>query len=122
MILIFPSVVWSILKQELSKRFNNNTLDITDINTLDDLIIDNIIKTILDINYPDNLYLVSDKHTQMIKELIYNKKPNVQLNLPNNIIIKKRYNKMIITKDNKNDSDYNIKITKKTILPNSHIC
>jgi tRNA(Ile)-lysidine synthase len=116
----YYSFVAKIVEKEMHKRYENNILDLNDILNVDDFIIENIIKRILDINYPDNLYLVSDKHTQMIKELIYNKKPNIQLNLPNNIIIKKRYNKMIITKDNKNDSDYNIKITKKTILPNSH--
>ena len=116
----YYSFVAKIVEKEMHKRYENNILDLNDILNVDDFIIENIIKRILDINYPDNLYLVSDKHTQMIKELIYNKKPNIQLNLPNNIIIKKKYNKMIITKDNKNDSDYNIKITKKTILPNSH--
>lgn len=116
----YYSFVTKIVEKEMHKRYENNILDLNDILNVDDFIIENIIKRILDINYPDNLYLVSDKHTRMIKELIYNKKPNIQLNLPNNIIIKKRYNKMIITKDNKNDSDYNIKITKKTILPNSH--
>ncbi len=109
------------MNKEFSKRYEDNTLDITDINKLDELILENMIKKILDINYPDNLYLVSDKHINMIKDIINNKEPNLSLNLPNNLIIKKRYNKLVIIKGEIVKNNYNIKIEKHTILPNNHI-
>ncbi len=110
----------SIVKEELSKRYKDNILDITDINSLDDLILKNIIKSILDINYPDNLYLVSDKHIDVIKKFILNKRPNISINLPNNIVLKKEYNKVIITNNNTNIEEYNIKLDKTILLSNNH--
>ena len=56
----------------------------------------------------------------MIKELIYNSEPNLSLDLPNNLIIKKRYNKLVITREKDAKTDYCIEIKEHTILPNNH--
>ncbi len=108
-----------IVNEEFQKRYKDNYLDLKDISKLDDFIIEGIIKKILDINYPDNLYLVSDKHTEMIKGLINNKAPNSQLNLPNNLIVKKRYNKLTITKESSTKEDYCMELKVNTLLPNN---
>ena len=69
--------------KEFIKRYENNSLNLDNIDKIDDLILENIIKKLLDINYPDNLYLVNDKHISMIINIIHNKEPNLSLNLPN---------------------------------------
>ena len=116
----YYNYVDNVVVEEMKKRFHDNTLDLQDIKKIDDFIIENIIKKILDMNYPDNLYLVNDKHTKMIKDLIYSTEPNLSLNLPNEVVIKKRYNKLIITREKNNKEDYYIEIKEKTLLPNNH--
>ena len=116
----YYNYVDNIVIKEIKKRFKDNTLNLNNIQKVDDFIVENMIKKILDINYPDNLYLVNDKHTIMIKNLIYNKEPNLVLNLPNNLLVKKRYDKLLITKEEKTISKYLIKIEKHTLLPNNH--
>ena len=108
-----------VVDKELSKRFNNNILDITNYESIDSLVLENILKKVLDYNYIDNLYLVSDKHINYILELIKNNKPNISINLPDNLTIKKEYNKLIITRNNNSNEDYNILLEDNTILPNN---
>ena len=106
--------------KEFIKRYENNSLNLDNIDKIDDLILENIIKKLLDINYPDNLYLVNDKHISMIINIIHNKEPNLSLNLPNWLVIYKRYNELYIRKDNKEKKEYDIEIKKHTVLPNNH--
>ncbi len=110
----------NVITKEMNVRYKDNTLSLDNIELLDDFIIEGIIKKILDYNYPDNLYLVSDRHTKLLKKVIYNNKPNIDIPLPGNILIKKRYNKLYITGNSQNNNDYYIKITKHTKLPNNH--
>ena len=106
--------------KEFIKRYENNSLNLDNIDKIDDLILENIIKKLLDINYPDNLYLVNDKHISMIINIIHNKEPNLSLNLPNGLVINKRYNELYIRKGIKEKKEYDIEIKKHTVLPNNH--
>ena len=106
--------------KEFIKRYENNSLNLDNIDKIDDLILENIIKKLLDINYPDNLYLVNDKHISMIINIIHNKEPNLSLNLPNGLVIYKRYNELYIRKGIKEKKEYDIEIKKHTVLPNNH--
>ena len=106
--------------KEFIKRYENNSLNLDNIDKIDDLILENIIKKLLDINYPDNLYLVNDKHISMIISIIHNKEPNLSLNLPNGLVIYKRYNELYIRKGIKEKKEYDIEIKKHTVLPNNH--
>ena len=108
------------VNKELSRRLDNNTLDISNYELIDPLILENMIKKILDNNYPNNLYLVSDRHINFILEVIKNKKPNITINLPDNLKIRKSYNKLIITRKIDNNKNYHIIINQAVILPNNH--
>ena len=80
-----------------------------------------VIEFILDDKYPDNLYLVSDVHVENILNLIKSNKPNLSINLPDNLIITKSYDKLIVSKNNIQSVDYDLEITDKiTKLPNNH--
>ncbi len=106
--------------KEFIKRYENNSLNLDNIDKIDDLILENIIKKLLDIHYPDNLYLVNDKHISMIINIIHNKEPNLSLNLPNGLVVNKRYNELYIRKGIKEKKEYDIEIKKHTALPNNH--
>ncbi len=116
----YYNYVNSIVDKEMKKRYEKNTLDLQAITKVDDLILESIIKRILDINYPDNLYLVNDKHTEMIKSIIYNKEPNLILNLPDNLIVKKRYEKLLFSREKQMAKEYYLEIKDHTVLPDNH--
>ena len=113
--------VYRQVDKELSKRYKNNILDITNYELIDKFILENMIKKILDINYPDNLFLVSDKHTNFILDIIKNPKPNITINLPDNLYIRKRYNKLTITRENNKKNNYHIILNQSIILPDNHV-
>ena len=117
-LLAYYEYVDNVIKKEIEKRFEKNTLDIEGFTRLDKLIQTKIIEYILDDNYIDNLYLVSDKHVNLILNIIDNPKPNIEINLPDNLRITKSYNTLKITRNKKGNQEYNIPITEETTLPN----
>jgi tRNA(Ile)-lysidine synthase len=107
-----------VVNKEIVKRYNNKTLDIKEFTRLDKLIQEKIIEYILDDNYTNNLYLVNDKHTILVLDIINNPKPNIEINLPDNLKIIKLYDTLKISRNKKNITDYKIPITNETLLPN----
>lgn len=108
----------NVVKREIDKRYKDKILDITNFNLLDKLIKSKIIEYILDDNYEKNLYLVNNKHVEIILDIIENKKPNIEIKLPDNLIIKKSYQSIFITRQQENTCDYKIELDKETLLPN----
>ena len=117
-LLTYYEYVDKVINKEIEKRFEKNILDIKDFDRLDKLIQTKIIEYILDDNYIDNLYLVSDKHVNLILNIIENPKPNIEINLPDNLRITKSYNMLKITRNKKSNQEYNIPIIEETLLPN----
>lgn len=117
-LLTYYEYVDKVVNKEIDKRFEKNTLDIEGFSRLDKLIQIKIIEYILDTNYIDNLYLVSDKHVNLILNIIDNPKPNLEINLPDNLHITKSYNILKITRNKKSNEEYNIPIIEETLLPN----
>ena len=109
----------SIVNEEISKRYDKKILDISEFYKLDKLIQTKIIEYILDDNYYDNLYLVHDKHVNMILDIINNSKPNIEINLPDNLFIQKEYNRLKISRNKPQKIEYKQLITEETILPNN---
>lgn len=107
-----------VVNKEIDKRYHKKRLDIKEFSRLDKLIQEKIIEYILDDNYIDNLYLVNDKHTNMILNIIDNPKPNIEINLPDNLKITKEYDSLTISRSKKSNTDYKIPITEETQLPN----
>ena len=71
--------------------YKNHTLDLREFCLLEKLIQHNLLAMILEQYYKDDLTVVSDKHITMIEELIYSKKSNLTIQLPNQLIVKKNY-------------------------------
>lgn len=117
-LLTYYEYVDKVVNSEIEKRFKKNILDIEGFCRLDKLIQTKIIEYILDNNYIDNLYLVSDKHVNLVLNIIENPKPNIEINLPDNLHITKSYNLLKITRNKKSKEEYNIPIIEETLLPN----
>ena len=79
----------------LDKIYINKTLDLNEFNKLDIYIKKEIIYKILMRLYNNNLSLINSKHVLDILDLIDNKSPNLQINLPNNMVVLKEYDKLI---------------------------
>ncbi len=111
--------VEAIVKEEIDKRYKRKILDITDFNKLEKLIQTKIIEYVLDDNYYDNLFLVNDKHVNLILDIINNTKPNIEINLPDNLFIQKEYNRLKISHNKPQRIEYKQIITEETLLPNN---
>jgi len=81
-----------------------------------------IIYKILNNIYLDKPNIIKDKHITNILNMINTNIPNQTLNLPQNLIIKKEYNKLYFLYNHKIDNkDYKIKFTDEFILNNHKI-
>ena len=70
--------------------------------------------------YQDDLILINDKHIDLIINLIYSKKSNGFICLPNNVYAYKDYNYFYFSRDTVLISSYEIEFDKYAILPNHH--
>ena len=106
------------VKQEFSKIYSDNKLDITKYLELPNLLQDKILYNLLENIYYDDLVLVNDKHVELIKKLILSNKKNSYIYLPNNIKISKSYDTLEIIREGNNEYSYNIELTNYVELPN----
>jgi tRNA(Ile)-lysidine synthase len=70
--------------------------------------------------YQDDLILVGDKHINLILNLIYSKKANSFINLPNDVKACKNYNYFELVRDTDVISSYEIEFDKYVTLPDEH--
>ena len=69
--------------------------------------------------YQDDLILLSDRHINLILDLIKSDKANSFINLPNEVIARKNYNYFEIVKEIEDISTYEIEFDKVVMLPNN---
>ena len=70
--------------------------------------------------YQDDLILINDRHLDLIEKLIYSKKSNAKVNLPNDVEVVKSYNTLSIRRNPTLLSSYEIELSKEVMLPNGH--
>lgn len=95
----------------------NNTLYLDKFNKLHPFIKKNILYHILNNIYNNKDNIVKDIHIKNILNLINNPKPNITINMPNNIYVTKEYN-ILIFSNKYNIENYNIKFDKKVSINN----
>ncbi len=71
--------------------------------------------------YPDDLILLNHKHIDLILNLIYSKKANSFINLPNDVIANKSYNMLELKRDIEQITSYEIEFDHYAVLPNDHV-
>ena len=96
----------SIVKNNISKMFNNNILDLDLFLEEEYYLRRKILESIINEMYPDNLYLVNSNHIDEILKMITSDKPNITLNLPNEIKVVKEYNKLLFNCFSNLNSNY----------------
>ena len=70
--------------------------------------------------YQDDLILIHDRHIQLLFKMIHSRKANTFVNLPNEVIAKKEYDKLSFTRDVDAISSYEIEFDEYAYLPNGH--
>ncbi len=96
----------------------DNNIIVSEFLKLEDLFQDEIIYKMFEEYYLDDLILINDTHVDLVKKLIYSKKANSCVNLPNNISVIKSYDKVYFSKEIGSLGTYNMEITDSVLLPN----
>lgn len=101
------------IKKETDKLikivYQNQKLNISKFIKLDKLIQKNILYKILNDIYNNTPNIITDKTIENIISITYNKKDNIELNLPKNINVYK-HNKYLLFKEKYINKDYKIKL------------
>ena len=97
--------------------YQNEVLAVEKFKAQDEVIRLKIINLILEKLYQDDLMLITDKHTEMICEMLYSDKANLSINLPNNKKALKSYDEFKIISNIEN-SGYNYEFDNFLTLPN----
>ncbi len=108
------------VNQKLKKIYQNNVLNLDKFSKEDYIIKREIIYHILEKEYQKDLNLINDNHVENILKIIQNKKPNISINLPKNMQVKKEYNKLYF-KSNQNVENYKIEFQNFIKLSNGKI-
>lgn len=110
------------IDSEVSKIYNivchDNVINIDAFLKLEPLIQNKIIYRLFETIYQDDLMLLTDKHCEILCDLIKSKKANSTIHLPNNIKAIKSYNKLELSKLNIESNLYEIQIDSYINLPN----
>ncbi len=70
--------------------------------------------------YHDDLILIGDKHIDLILKLINSKKVNSFINLPNKVIVLKKYDFVEFIRETSMISNYEIEFDNYVLLPDNH--
>ena len=110
------------IDKQVNKIYNkvcpDNILNIPEFLKQETLIQTKLIYLMFEKIYQDDLMLLTDKHCEIVHNLILSKKANVTLHLPNNIQAIKSYNTLELSKINFKDNIYEIQIEEYLNLPN----
>lgn len=104
----------------INKIKDKNGISISELLKASDFLIKKVIEYELSLIYSEDLFLIGDRHTNEILELIKSNKSNKKINLPNDFVAIKDYNYFRIAHTNKRE-EFNyilkdmIKLSKGTI-------
>ena len=98
--------------------YNDNYIDIDKFKKLDSVIQNKIINNLLEEYYEDDLILISDVHTDLIRSLVYSNRSNSVIYLPNAVKVVKSYNKIYLERETNQIDSYEIELLDYANLPN----
>ena len=119
-ILEYADFISDTVKKAMQDVYKEDTLLLSKYKTLAPLIQKQIIYNLLEKIYADDLLLINDKHVQLILDLIYSRKKNSYIYLPNDVKFVKEYDKGYLVIESANIDQYEIELSKYAYLPNKH--
>lgn len=110
------------IDKEVSKKIKgiyvDGVLKIEKIIKEDKVIQMKIIYSILEHIYQDDLMLITDRHAEILYEVINSKRANVKVHLPNNVQAIKSYDTLVLADLAQKSNEYEIELNKFINLPN----
>lgn len=115
------SYITKIAKEKLNNIYIKDILNIEKFNQEDIVIKKALLELILSNIYKSNINRINKHHINSILTLIENKKPQLEIDLPDNIKAKKTYNELVFIKETKPFENYDYVFEKELVLPNGSI-
>lgn len=106
------------VKKKINEIYPDNILNIEKFKEEEHIIQMKIIYYMLEHFYQDDLMLITDRHAEILYELIYSRKANVTMHLPNNIQARKTYNNLVLIENPISNKEYEIELINYVNLPN----
>lgn len=104
----YNNFVDRIIEKKLPNIYKNKIINIHRLNEEDEFIKKNILYYIINDIYNNKSNIITEKHIQSILSIINNNKPNLTIDMPQNKILVKEYNKLYIKEKNNNTTEYKI--------------
>ena len=118
MLLSYVDYIDTLVSNVISDVIVDGVVDIVKFKECDLLIQDRIIYKMLLNFYQDDLFLITDIHVTLIRKIIYSKKANTFIYLPNNVKAVKSYNSFSVIRETELLDTYEIEINDIVCLPN----
>ena len=106
-----------MVKKEINKVYHDGYIDILKFRKLDPVLGKRIIDDIFSSLYKDDIINISNRHVELVLETINSNKANLVVNLPDNYLIVKEYNKVYIKPSVDDIMPYDIELTDEIDLP-----
>ncbi|MCX4364367.1 MAG: tRNA lysidine(34) synthetase TilS [Bacilli bacterium] len=111
----------TLVSKKIEEMYIDNILNLGAFLKEDEYIKRKIINKILEMLYPDNLYLVNSNHIDEILKIINSKQPNIAINLPNNMHVVKEYLKLYFDVEKVDVAPYKYELEDEVKVPNGII-
>ncbi len=98
--------------------YNDEFIDVSEFKKLDNVIQVKLINKFLESYYEDDMLLITDVHTDLIRSLIYSGRSNSSVYLPNCVRAIKSYDKLYFKRDTSQIDSYEIELLDYANLPN----
>lgn len=135
-LLEYNEFIDKIVNSKIKEIYPNNVLNIEKFRNEDKIIQQKVIYHILENTYQDDLMLITDKHVDILLDVIKSKRSNVKVHLPNGVQAIKSYDTLVLSTINREVNSYdielnkfvnllngkNIEVVKDTKLTNNFVC
>lgn len=117
-LLEYNEFIDKIVNSKIKEIYPNNVLNIEKFRIEDKIIQQKVIYHILENTYQDDLMLITDKHVDILLDVIKSKRSNVKVHLPNGVQAIKSYDTLVLSTINREVNSYDIELNKFVNLPN----
>lgn len=117
-LLEYNEFIDKIVNSKIKEIYPNNVLNIEKFRNEDKIIQQKVIYHILENTYQDDLMLITDKHVDILLDVIKSKRSNVKVHLPNGVQAIESYDTLVLSTINREVNSYDIELNKFVNLPN----
>ena len=117
-LLEYNEFIDKLVNSKINEIYPNNVLNIEKFKKEDKIIQQKVIYHILENTYQDDLMLITDKHADILLDVIKSKRSNVKVHLPNGVQAIKSYDTLVLSTINREVNSYDIELNKFVNLPN----